>query len=300
LTLRRWSIILFTSVFLALPAWAGKKVVIVRSSALPLYESGAKGFKRCSKADVVGDFTLTDDAVKDDAILSQAKEKGPDLILTLGTTATRTVREKIESVPSVFGMVIDPVANKFSPTGVPMDLKVSVQLDFIRKNFPQLARVGVLYSPGRNKDAVAELKALQGRGEAIVLVEVTSIDKLDDAVNGLAGKADCLLMLTDPVIYTAQTAPQLILQTLQRGLPIIAVSPAYVKAGALMGLYTSPEENGCAAGSVTDRVLGGEKAGSIPFAWMDKYSVAVNMVVAERLKIKVPASVTNSAEQVVK
>ena len=67
-----------------------------------------------------------------------------------------------------------------------------------------------------------------------------------------------------------------------------------------MGIYTSPEENGCVAASVADRILSGEKPGSIPIAWMDKYAVAVNMVVAERLNIKVPASVTNSAEQVVK
>ena len=191
--------------------------MIVRSSTLSLYENGAHGFKRCSKAEVAGDFTLTDDAAKDDAVLAQVKAKDPDLILTLGTNATRIVREKIPAIPSVFAMVIDPVANKFSAPGVPMDLKVTAQVDFIQKNFPQLARIGVLYSPARNTDAVAGLRGLQAKGGAIVLSEVTSIDKLDDAVNGLSGKADCLLMLTDPVIYSAQTAPQLILQTLQRG-----------------------------------------------------------------------------------
>jgi ABC-type uncharacterized transport system substrate-binding protein len=173
-------------------------------------------------------------------------------------------------------------------------------MNFIRQNFPSLKRVGVLYSSGRNMEILSELKALKAKGESISMVEVESIDRLDAALQGLAGQSDCLLMLSDPTIYSAQTASQLILQTLQRGLPIIAASPAYVKAGALAGVYAHPEESGCSASAVVDRVLSGDKPSSIPFVWPTKYASAVNLIVAGRLKVTVPASLTNSAEQVVK
>lgn len=295
---------LFASVFLCFflsgLAWAGKKVVIVRSSSLSLYEKVVQGFKRCTKNDIGGDLMFTDDAAKNEALLGDVRGRKPDLVLTLGTGATRFIREKAASIPSAFAMLIDPGANKLAPPGVPLDLRAAAQVEFIHESFPQLKRIGILYSPGRNVEVVAEMKALQAKGEPLVLVEVDSIEQLDAAVKSLVGKADCLLMLTDPVIYSPQTASQLILQTLQQGLPIIAPSPAYVKAGALAGIYSDAEQNGCEAAGVVDKVLGGAAPASVPFAWPTKYLTAVNLVVADRLKIQVPASVVNSAEQVVK
>lgn len=287
-------------VLLSAPARGGGKIVIVRSSMLPLYEQVVQGFSGCNKAAVAGDLVLTDDEAKNDAIMADAASKGPDLYLSLGTTATRVVRQKAGAVPSLFAIVIDPSSNKVAPPGVPMDVQAAVQVEFVEKNFPQLKRIGVLYSPGRNLEVVSDLKKLQAGGKPIVMVEVPSIDKLDESVKSLEGKADCLLMLSDPVIYSPHTAPQLILQTLQRGLPLIAASPAFVKAGALAGIYANPAEIGCVAAEVSGRILAGEKPSSIPYAWPTKYSVAINLVVADRLKIKVSASLTNSAEQVIK
>jgi putative tryptophan/tyrosine transport system substrate-binding protein len=293
---RLWPAILAIA-SLAVPAAAGK-VVIVRSSGLPLYESVAAGFLSCSKSQIVGDFTLTGDASRDEAVFDQARGKAPDVVITLGTTATRAVREKWKAVPSVFAVVIDPTSNDIAPPGVPLDLRASTQLEFIRQYFPQFKRVGVLYSPGRNREVVAELKALKAKGAPVILEEVVSIEKLDSAVQSLSNQADCLLMLSDPILYSPQTAPQLILQTLQRGMPIIAASPAYVKAGALAGIYSAPIESGCLAAGVADRIMAGEKASS--FSWPEKYLSVVNLIVAGRLKVQVPAALTNSAEQVIK
>lgn len=300
MTTRGFWLSAFLCASLPFPLRAGEKVVVVRSSALPLYESVVKGFKRCSKAQLVGDITLSGDRPGDLATLGDASAKSPGVILSLGSVATRLVRDNLSSIPSVFAVVIDPTSNKLPPPGVPLDLHASTQLGFIRQHFPQLKRVGILYSPGRNMEVVAELKALKAKGELITLVEVSSIDKLDAALQTLAAGADCLLMLSDPTIYSAQTAPQLILQTLQRGLPIIAASPAYVKAGAMTAIYSDAEESGCTAAGVVDRVLDGEKPSSIPFSWPTKYSSAVNLIVAGRLKVSVPAALINSAEQVVK
>lgn len=283
---------------MSLPARADGQVFIVRSSGLALYETVAKGFKDCTKLPVAGDITLSGDEARDAASVAQVGAKGASVILTLGSTATRLVRTTAKTTPSVFAVVIDPASNDISGPGVPMDLRASTQLEFIQKNFPALKRVGVLYSPGRNVEVVAELKALKAKGAAIVLVEVVSIERLDAAVQTLASQADCLLMLSDPVIYSPQTASQLILQTLQRGLPIIAASPAYVKAGALAGVYASPSDNGCVAADVVADAAAGKKSSSI--VWPSKYVTAINMIVAKRLNIEVPAALINSAEQVTK
>jgi ABC-type uncharacterized transport system substrate-binding protein len=218
----------------------------------------------------------------------------------VGTAAARFAREKSSSIPTVFAAVIDPSSTGLAPPGAPMDVDPAAEVAFVRKNFPQVKRLGVLYSPGRNVDAVSRFKALRDQGEAIALIEVPSIDKLEEAIQTLAEQSDGLLMLTDPVIYSPQTAPQLILKTLQRGLPIFAVSPAFVKAGAMAGIYTDPEQNGCTAAAVAGRVAAGDKAASRSYQLSSEYRSSANPVVAKRLNINLPAALAGGAEQTVK
>jgi putative tryptophan/tyrosine transport system substrate-binding protein len=279
--------------------WAGRRVLVVRSSALPLYEQAVQGFRQCAAAEIVGDHTYMDDPAKIEAMISDVRAKVPDVVLTLGSSATRLIRERLPGQASVFCMVIDPSANGFGPPGIPLELRASAQLDFI-KGIPQLKRVGVIHNPAKNREVAAELKDLQSKGAPIVLVEASSPEGLEAAVQSLSGKADCLLMLSDPQLYSPQTAPQLILNTLQRGLPIVAPSPAYVKAGALAGIYASPDEMGCLAAGFAAKIFAGEKSSALPYGWATKAKSAVNLVVAERLKIQIPAAVTNNAEQVIK
>jgi putative ABC transport system substrate-binding protein len=280
---------------------AGRKVAIVRSSSFQLFDRAVQGFNSCNKsAEQVADVTLTDNDAGNASILNALRAKKPDVIVAMGTTATRFMREKDPSVPTVYCMVIDPASSGVVPPGSPLDMDPAAQVAFIRKNFPRIKRVGVLYGPGRNIEEVAELKHLRDEGEAIVLLEVPSVDKLTDAVINLRKEADCLLMLADPVLYSARTAAPLILQTIQTGLPVIAPSTAFVKAGALVGLQAEPEENGCDAAGVVGRVLKGERPSSIPLTRPTRYGVSLNLVVAERLKTSVPADLIQSAEEVIK
>jgi putative ABC transport system substrate-binding protein len=260
-----------------------------------------QGFNSCNKsAERVADVTLTESDTENASLLSAVRAKKPDVIVALGTNATRVAREKAPSIPTVFCMVIDPASSGFSPPGAPLDLDPVAQVAFIRKNFPQLKRVGVLYGTGRNLEEVAELKRLRDEGEAIVMLQVPSVDKLTDAVINLRKGADCLLMLADPVLYSPRTAAPLILQTLQEGLPVIAPSAAFVRAGAFVGLQADPEENGCAAAGVVGRVLKGEQPSAIPLPRPTRYEVSLNLVVAERLRTPVPADLIHSAEEVIK
>jgi putative tryptophan/tyrosine transport system substrate-binding protein len=279
-----------------------KKIVVLRSSKLPFYDKAVEGFKKCLGAKgiafTVEDQTMPDTADAQGAKLAEIKGGKPDLVLTLGTTATRAAQEKMPDVPSVFCMVLDPTSNQLTGGGVSLDLRPSAQVDFIQKNLSQFKKVGVIYNPQKNKETAAELKSL--KTVEMVLVEATGVNEMEGAITGLKGKADCLLMVSDPSLYTPQMAPQLILQTLKTGLPLIAISPAYVKAGALVGIYADYENNGCLASDVAARVLKGEKSSAVPLAWPTKVKSSVNQVVADRLGVKLSPSLLSEAEEVIK
>ena len=133
------------------------------------------------------------------------------------------------------------------------------------------------------------------------MTEIPSVDGLDNAVDKMKGKVDCLMMVSDPSLYSPRLLPQFLLKTLQNGLPVIGVAaPAYAKAGALVAVYWDVEESGRLAAQAGVRILGGEEAGSIPYLWPSKVKSTVNLVVAQRLGIKVSPAVLQQAEEVIR
>jgi putative ABC transport system substrate-binding protein len=285
------------------PAAAAQKVLIVMSKNLPPFERAAQSFKKCFAAKGFNpsfqDVVLPENLAEAELALKTAAAGKPDLILTLGAGATRLTRERLPHIPSVFCMVLDPGANGLDKGGVSMDPRPADYLDYIHRHFSQLKRVGVLYNPRQSKTIVQELKKGSANPEALVLQEVNDLSALDGALQGIKAKSDCLLMIPDASIYTPQTAGQIILQTIQMGLPFIALSAPFVKGGALAALYADWGDNGCQAADLAARVLQGEDAASLPLLPPRKLSSSVNLIVADRLKVTVSAAARSDAEELI-
>jgi ABC-type uncharacterized transport system substrate-binding protein len=107
-------------------------------------------------------------------------------------------------------------------------------------------------------------------------------------------------MISDGNIYTMRTSPQILLQTIQIGLPFFALSAPYVKSGAVAAVYADWEDNGCMAADLAAKALRGEKETSLPLLFPRKISSAVNLVVADRLSVDVPPAARGEAEVVIK
>ena len=289
------------------PLYSAKKVVVVRSSSLPIYAQAINGIKKTVNSlstpfDII-DITLPEGKSESDTVIANIQNQKPNAIISLGTSATRALRDKISDIPVIFCMVVDCKNNNLSGPGVTLDLKPSQHLNAIMKFFPQFKNIGILYSPAKSRDIAKEFQNLasQKGNVKISLEEIADIAQIENAVSSLAGKkADCLLMLPDPTIYTAQIGPQFILQTLRLGLAVVSFSPAYTKAGALASLYVDYEDNGAMAGEIASRILSGESPDNIPIFYPSKVVLALNLVVAERLKIQVSQETILAAAQVTK
>ncbi len=285
-----------------LPA-AERKVILLKSKDIPPFQQAAEGFKRCLTGKGVPasfqEIVLPEDPGQADATFHALAGGKPDLVLSIGTQATRLAREKLRGIPVVFCMVIDPAANEWVKSGVSMDPPPESYIEYIHQNFPKLKRIGVLCNSLKSKDIVQHLKDADAETHTLVFQEVANISGLDAALKSLKTKADCLLMTMDPGIYNPQTAGQIILQTLQMDLPLIAVSPAFVKGGALAALYADPMDNGCQAADLAAKALEGDNLAALPLLPPRKVNSAINLIVADRLRIAVPAGTRAAAEQVV-
>jgi putative tryptophan/tyrosine transport system substrate-binding protein len=80
-----------------------------------------------------------------------------------------------------------------------------------------------------------------------------------------------------------------LLASFRARVPLLAFSPSYVRAGALLALYVTPEQVGQQVASVVRGVLQGKSLPSSPL-YAQNFSVAVNEHVARSLGLDLDAN----------
>jgi putative ABC transport system substrate-binding protein len=68
----------------------------------------------------------------------------------------------------------------------------------------------------------------------------------------------------------------------------MGLSPAFVKAGALMALAVDYQEVGAQCGGLATKILSGESPSSLPIATPQRVVLHVNLKTAETIGLKIP------------
>lgn len=120
-----------------------------------------------------------------------------------------------------------------------------------------------------------------------LVVSPVGHDGLFPALQRVLGDAQVLLALPDPAVFNSQTAANILMAAYRRQVPLVGFSPAYVKAGALLAVYSTPTQVGTRGGEVLRQALAG---GSLPPPqWPREYSIGINQDVARSLGLALDA-----------
>jgi len=82
-------------------------------------------------------------------------------------------------------------------------------------------------------------------------------------------------------VFNSETAANILMAAYRRQVPLVGFSPAYVKAGALLALYSTPAQVGTRGGDVLRQNLAGRSLP--PPQWSREFTVKVNQDVARSL-----------------
>lgn len=168
-----------------------------------------------------------------------------------------------------------------------LDQPFSRQLQLIRFALPERSRVGVL----AGAVAAEQLPLLQAAGKGGRLkINVEKVGRADDVIpilRQLLRDSDVLLAVPDPLVYNRNTIQGLLLTTYRYQIPVIGFSLSYVRAGALVAVYSVPPQIGQQVGEML-LGLAGDKTPALPPPQYPKYfSVSVNYQVARSMGIEV-------------
>ena len=176
-----------------------------------------------------------------------------------------------------------------------LDQPLSRQLALIRALFPGKPRVGVLLGP-ESSAFLPRLRAEEARGgPGVVSEKVLSELEIIPALARVLREADLLLALPDSTVFTRDSARPILLTAYRHRKPMLGFSQAYVNAGALAAVFSTPAQIARQTAEILDSSLA--RRSSLPAASHPRYfSVAVNRAVARGLAIEAPADEALRAE----
>ncbi len=172
-----------------------------------------------------------------------------------------------------------------------IDQPVKRIVQFIAITLPERP-VGALLGPWSRQQLSELQSATTAAGLALTTEEIDDIAQLDGAVARLASGGHTLLTLPDPTVVSAKSAKTLILGAYLRNAPIIGYSQAFVKAGALAAVYSTPAQLGAQAAEMVAPLLTGRTETLPPPTHPSRFSIAANYQVARSLGISLASEET--------
>lgn len=219
------------------------------------------------------------------------------LVLALGIKAAHKLSKERLPRPIIFSLVSDDVykesivTNTDCTTGhcsaIFLNQPVSRVLKLTRIALPHLTTAGILTSRKSNV-GIRHLQAEANELDIQIKHQQTEDPKdLVFSLSRVLQQSDALLSLPDHHIYSQHTAQNILLTAYRYRKPVIGYSRAFVKAGALFAVYSTPTQLSL---QTTEEIVNffAKKSGALPPPQYPRhYSVAVNNMVAKSLGINI-------------
>lgn len=244
---------------------------------------------------------------------SKIVDANPDLVLTIGTPATKYAKDKIISagIPLVFTGVAIPEAagcksmTESGPgfTGATLYTDMKDALQILRLAFPQLKTLGIVHTDDDN--AVAQVEEVKAKGPAagitVINKEVSKRDKVTPAVEELINQgAEGFAIPLDTYYAMRDYEPSKDLAGICLKHKLPGISLALVKTpGAIIYVGADFMVIGAYSGGHAAKILKGEAMpGDLPVLRQEELKIMVDTKQMQALGIQLPMEILQLAKSI--
>jgi hypothetical protein len=137
------------------------------------------------------------------------------------------------------------------------DVPLTAIAERLREAFPGKSRLALIHRPSHVPLDASTLARVKQMGFELHVVDCNGPEQLLAVFGSLRGKVDFVLTEPDSELYNSVTLKPLVFASLDKQLPIVGFSAAFVRAGALAGVYPDFHELGLQTGEMMLRLLAG-------------------------------------------
>jgi putative tryptophan/tyrosine transport system substrate-binding protein len=249
-------------------------------------------------------------------IQSLAKElvgSRPDVLVGIGQAPTAALQQATRTIPIVFGMSIDPVAQGIveslaRPGGNATGFFATEPslggkwLELLKEIVPGLRRVAVIFNPETSTGGTSYLHAVEAAAPlfsvAATGAPVHHAGDIELAISSLVREPGGGLIVL-PDAFTASHLKQIIELAARYRLPAVYAVRDWANEGGLMTYGTDAFDLYRRAASYVDQVLKGASPANLPVQAQTKFGLVINLTTAKALGLTVPPSLLDRADEVI-
>ena len=237
----------------------------------------------------------------------------PTLIIASGSVATAATKRATTSLPVLFVMVNEPVAQGFvaslpRPGGnitgfTNTDFSVIGKwMELLKIMDPAVSRIGLMY----NSDSypiydryVGQLQGNPQRPADVVRAAVRSRSDIEPVIEALAAQPDSGLVVLPDGGFTITNRATIQAAVDRHRLPSIAPYRQFALEGALMSYGPDDIDIFRRAAGYVDRLLKGAKPADLPVQQPVKFQLVINQKTAKALNLKAAPTLVALADEVI-
>jgi putative tryptophan/tyrosine transport system substrate-binding protein len=236
----------------------------------------------------------------------------PDVILATGDSTMPPLLEATRTVPIVFPVVVDPVANGYvdslaRPGGNATGFMISEYsmagkwLELLKEIVPSVTRVAVIRD-ATNPSGIAQFGVIQAMAPSL-RVEVNQINTrdahdLERDVGAFAHAPNGGLIITASGV-AIRHRELIIALAARHKLPAVYFANFFVSSGGLISYGADLIDQYRRGAGYVDRILKGEKPADLPVQAPTKYELVINLKTAKALGLELPPTVLARADEVI-
>ena len=260
------------------------RVLVVLSESMTPYQTFAKTFRQNLPSNILVSVL---EHPEDFSVNTQQA----DLIVTVGVKATDLMMDKAAPVLAVMipstkylDLQIKQIRVK-QISAIYIDQPLSRQVALLSAALPENRRVGVLYSEESRIDLKELHNELDKQGYQLIAKKIRGSETLSSDLEDVLEHSDVLLAIPDSNIFNSSYIRNILLSSYRQRIPLVGLSQAYVNAGALCAIFSTPEQLAAQAGAevilyAQTRHLPGPQPPAL-------FTIAVNREVARTLDITI-------------
>ena len=246
------------------------------------------------------------------ALAAELVASNPDLLLMPGDGPARLVAQLTRTIPIVFSIAQDPIANGLAAslrqpggnvtglTNMGSELWPK-RLQLFREAFPRIAHAAVLVTPD-DVGSVSQAKEITAAAQRLKLrvspVDLNQRDDFEPAFKRATRLGVQAYMVTSSGI-TISLQQAIVDRLIALKVPSMFAAGQYVAAGGLMSYAASFTDNFRRAAGYVDKIFKGAKPGELPIQQPTRFELVLNLKTAKAIGVKFPQSVLLQAERVI-
>jgi putative ABC transport system substrate-binding protein len=247
------------------------------------------------------------------ALMADVVGRNVDVIITYSTPAAVAAKSATNTIPIVVESMGDPVGTGVAAslahpggnlTGLSLQMTEGIPgkwLELLQETVPRLVTVAVIGNPDtplfgqvrRPLEAAASARNLKLR-----FIDARTPEDLKTAVGHARRAAQAALVIPDPLTFYYQR--QVAAQAAKDRLPVMYGLPEYVDAGGLMAYGPNQVILFRRAAEYVDKILRGANPADLPIEQATQYVLIVNLKTAHALRLTIPKSILDRADEVIR